>query len=142
MLDGADPQLEHAIAYIREQLKDNRQQLLTGCYTELTLHTARRQKAVVDFEIEIPEACAFESLERRVEAWADALGLTCTLKSSLQRFPGSLHWHFKQGKLKGTLEMTLSASQRRLWCSIQSGRIGNWQEEAVGSFKTWMRDCP
>ncbi len=94
---------------------------------------------MIDFEIEIPVECAIESLEAEVEAWANSVGLTCTLKSSLCKFPGSVHWHFKRGATRGTLEATLSPSQRRLWCSVQAGRVGDWQEEAAIGLQTWIR---
>lgn len=88
---------------------------------------------MLDFEIEIPEGNAIECLEAKVELWAGEIGLTCTLKTSLRKSVGSIHWHFKQGKTRGTLEVTLSPSSGRLWCSIQAGRTGDWLEGAIQS---------
>ncbi|HUK83324.1 MAG TPA: hypothetical protein VLZ12_11915 [Verrucomicrobiae bacterium] len=59
-----------------------------------------------------------------IEACCAVEGLRVSLRSSLKRFPGSKHWHFKLGDNPGTLEITLW--QRRLWCSVRKGRTGPW----------------
>lgn len=60
------------------------------------------------------------TLRSRIEPLAATLGLTCTLRTTLATLPGSLHWHFKRPKEKGTLEFTTHNSTA--WLSVQSGR--------------------
>lgn len=61
--------------------------------------------------------------------------LDIALKGTLSKYPGCVHWHLKQGKQRGTLEVTWWPQQHRLWLSIQPGRTGEWVEEAAQSLK-------
>ncbi len=61
--------------------------------------------------------------------------LQIALKGTLAKYPGCVHWHLKQGKQRGTLEVTWWPSQRRLWLSIQAGRRADWIEEAAAHLK-------
>ena len=61
-----------------------------------------------------------------IEACCAAEGLRVSLRTSLKKFPGSRHWHFKFGDNRGTLEITLW--QRRIWCSVRAGRTAPWIE--------------
>lgn len=48
------------------------------------------------------------------------------MKTSLASYPGSIHWHYKQPKQKGTLEITLDPATHRLWATVQAGRRAPW----------------
>lgn len=65
-----------------------------------------------------------------IEACCEALYLTQTLRSTLGKFPGCTHWHYKlgrpQGKAKGTLEITLWPKQHRLWLALHENRKTDW----------------
>ncbi len=65
----------------------------------------------------------------KVESVAQELDLTITSRSTLKSFPGSIHWHMKQGKTRGVLEVTLHKDQA--WISVQDGRKGEWIEDAI-----------
>jgi hypothetical protein len=54
------------------------------------------------------------------------LGLTITLLGTLKKFPGSVHWHVKDGRQPGTLEITLWPEEHRAWLTIQDGRTADW----------------
>lgn len=56
------------------------------------------------------------------------LGLTITRKETLATYHGSIHWHLKQGKARGVLELTLWPAERRLWFSIHHNRSAPWIE--------------
>lgn len=53
-------------------------------------------------------------------------GLTITLRDSLRKYPGCVHWHLKQGRKPGTLELTLWSDARRAWFSVHRGRAAPW----------------
>lgn len=61
--------------------------------------------------------------------------LNCTLKGTLASYPGSIHWHFKKARLKGTLEITWWESKNRLWFKVADGRTGKWIEESMLQIK-------
>ncbi len=66
---------------------------------------------------------------KKVEGLAQELNLTITLCGTLKSFPGSIHWHMKQGKAQGVLEVTVHKD--RAWISVQDGRKGEWIEDAI-----------
>ena len=59
------------------------------------------------------------------DAIAEA-GLSTTLRDTLGKFPGCIHWHAKNGRQSGTLEITLWPEKHRAWFTIQSGRTAPW----------------
>jgi hypothetical protein len=57
-------------------------------------------------------------------------GLRVTMRGTLRKFPGCVHWHVKRGREAGTLEITVW--EGRAWFTIQEGRKGKWVEEGMG----------
>ncbi len=70
-----------------------------------------------------------------IEEAAKTLGLVATQVTTLSTFPGSVHWHFKQGKGRGTLEATYWPDRRRAWLSVRSGREAEWIAPAIRALK-------
>lgn len=86
-------------------------------------------------EVRLAPRADVSAVEMVVEACCTAEGLTLTLKGTLVKYPGCVHWHFKRGRERGTLEVTWWPQQRRLWFKVQAGRTGEWVEEAGGRLK-------
>lgn len=59
--------------------------------------------------------------------------LRITMKSTLIKYPGCVHWHLKFGKETGTLEATLW--QGKGWFSMQMGRSAAWIEPCAERMK-------
>ncbi len=74
----------------------------------------------------IPDGIDAAVVERAVERIVPELGLRVSLRGSLASFPGSLHWHLKQGRQSGTLEVTFAPRATCLWLSVHSGRDADW----------------
>lgn len=81
-----------------------------------------------EFEFKIPPSCDLTKAEKLIEEVCSGLGLELGMKGSLASYPGCIHWHYKKQKEKGTLELTLLASDRRIWAQVQSGRRAPWIE--------------
>src|SRR5687767_4032291 len=59
-------------------------------------------------------------------------GLTVSSDGKLYSYPGSRHWHLKNGRRPGTLEITLWPSRNRLWVAYHSNRVGDgWVKESA-----------
>jgi hypothetical protein len=86
---------------------------------------------MTEVEIPVPPAVSLDQLSTGIEAICAGLGLAQTLTGTLSRFPGSRHWHFKNGREAGTLEITLWPGQRRLWLKVARGREGPWMATAL-----------
>ncbi len=65
-----------------------------------------------------------------------AEALRITLKSTLIKYPGCVHWHLKLGKESGTLEATLW--QGRCWFSMSMGRMALWLEPCAERMKQYL----
>jgi hypothetical protein len=84
-----------------------------------------------EFEFWVPGGADISELDVLVESACSAEGLQMTMDSSLARHPGSRHWHFKKPGDRGTLEITWSPLEDRLWASIQAGRRAEWIEPCL-----------
>lgn len=87
--------------------------------------------------------CPFDArqVEMAVEKCSRDLGLIKTMKDTLAKYPGSMHWHFKKPHVNGTLEVTSWPSYSRLWISVQDGRQAEWLEEAVPSMQRRLQNA-
>ena len=90
---------------------------------------------MIEVELQIPDSLETESVIRVVEQVCAANELTCRLKGTLVSYPGSIHWHFKRGRQKGTLEISWWESGHRLWFKVANGRAGEWMPERIPQLK-------
>jgi len=74
-------------------------------------------------------------LREVIEEAAQASGLLTTQVTTLAKYPGCIHWHFKRGKGRGTLEATYWPDQKRAWVSYRSGREADWIAPAIQQLK-------
>src|ERR1700677_1697971 len=81
-----------------------------------------------------------ESLDQIIESLCRAHGLSVTMKATLSKYPGSIHWHWKRGRERGTLEVTLWPRERRLWFSMQDGRRAQWVMESARRIKAELEE--
>jgi hypothetical protein len=70
-----------------------------------------------------------------IESACSAEGLEIGMKGTLASFPGSTHWHFRRPGERGTLEITLFPSQKRIWAQIQDGRRAPWIDACLVNIK-------
>ena len=77
-------------------------------------------------EMELPRRANLAQVEKSIDATLAAVGLQVSLRGTLKKFPGCLHWHAKTAGQSGTLELTLWPQQHRAWISIQGGRTAAW----------------
>lgn len=84
-----------------------------------------------DTEIALPSSHDFDAIERAIDAVIALSGLDVTLRDTLKKYPGCTHWHLKNGRTRGTLEITLWPRERRAWFTIHAGRRAQWMEDAM-----------
>ncbi len=90
---------------------------------------------MTEIEITVPLQANLSGAEQIIEQRCMAEGLSVSLKGSLSKYPGCFHWHLKRDGQRGTLEITLWASARRIFFSIHTGRTGAWIEETLFRLK-------
>jgi hypothetical protein len=79
-----------------------------------------------EVEFSVPKKCDLKLAERLIEDICAQRELQMAMKGSQSKFPGSIYWHYKREKQKGTLELTLFPASRRLWAKVAEGRKGPW----------------
>jgi hypothetical protein len=90
---------------------------------------------MIEVEIQIPAASKPEDVIRQVERVCAESDLTLTLKGTLAKYSGCVHWHFKKHKQPGTLEITWWEKEHRLWFKVAEHRKGTWIEEDLPVLK-------
>ena len=88
-----------------------------------------------EVEIDIPGIDDTAGAVRRVEAILKSRGLTMHSRGSVKRYPGCTHWHWRNGRHTGTLEVTLWPAKRRLWFKVQSARAAPWIDQLMPALK-------
>ena len=83
---------------------------------------------MLEIIIAVPAGARLAGMEHDIESACRAEGLRQTLKGTLAQYPGCVHWHVKQGRERGTLEITFWPAERRLWFKVAEGRRGEWME--------------
>jgi hypothetical protein len=90
---------------------------------------------MIEVDLQIPSGVNGEQVVKVVEQVCTANELAWARKRTLASYPGCIHWHFKLGKQKGTLEITWWESEDRLWFKVARGRTGEWINKALPKLK-------
>ena len=91
-------------------------------------------------EVEIPlTSRSSAAIESAIERAIVDCGLHVTLRATLTKCPGCIHWHIKHGNEPGTLEITFWPPERRAWFTIQEGRKGKWIDERLRAIMRALR---
>lgn len=81
-----------------------------------------------ELEINLPPNVDVEALEHLIDETLEQCDLRVTMRDTLKQYPGCVHWHLKQGRQPGTLELTLWPQKRRLWFAVHRNRTAPWLE--------------
>jgi hypothetical protein len=90
---------------------------------------------MTEVDIPLPSDAKSAAIVKAVEFAAKEAGLTLALKGTLATYPGCIHWHCKNGKDRGTLEITWWPQKKRLWFKVAANRRGDWVPGAVSRLK-------
>ena len=90
---------------------------------------------MLEIEVNVPPEIKLVKWESKIESNCLAHDLRVTLKGTLAQYPGSVHWHLKQGRRPGTLELTLWPQTQRLWFKVSAARHGAWMASVIPSLK-------
>lgn len=83
------------------------------------------------YTLEIPIRQDDDQLAQRIEQACAELGLLIQSKTTLKKYPGSVHWHVKNALSKGILEITLWELQCKAWFSVHENRRAAWIETFI-----------
>ncbi len=86
-----------------------------------------------EIELTLPPNIDLVIVEQVIEQCCASQGLTQSLKGALKKYPESLHWHFKQERQRGTLEITFWPKAGQIRFKVQEGRQAPWIEEIVST---------
>ncbi|HLP53247.1 MAG TPA: hypothetical protein VK154_20300 [Chitinophagales bacterium] len=74
----------------------------------------------------------------QIEDHCAKAGLTLTMQGSLKSIAPNTHWHFKKGKQKGVLEITLMHQTGEIILSVHQNRRGGWEDEMMRSLQAQL----
>jgi hypothetical protein len=89
------------------------------------------QNRVQNKELTWPANTTQEVFVAAIDRSIAGANLHTTMRGTLKKFPGCIHWHVKQGRASGTLEITVLPKEMRAWFTVQSGRTATWIEEQI-----------
>ena len=92
-----------------------------------------------NIDIPLPTTLDNKTIETFIDAAIAQCGLGITLRDTLKKYPGSIHWHLKLGRKSGILEVTLWPEQHRAWFSVQSGRRAPWIADEISRLDELIR---
>ncbi len=81
---------------------------------------------MIELNVSVPAGAGLAQIEQLVERIGADASLRRTLKGTLARYPGSVHWHYAHAREHGTLEITWWPARRRLWFKVSAGRTAPW----------------
>jgi hypothetical protein len=84
---------------------------------------------MVETEIPVSPAVNDRVIERFIDESVAEGGWQISLRGTLKKYPGCVHWHLKRPSATGTLEVTWWPQQHRAWFTIQSGRAAPWIQD-------------
>ena len=90
---------------------------------------------MLEVEIHLPPHLLPESISSFVEETCNSLNLDLATRGTLAKYPSCIHWHYKKGKARGTLEITWWEREHRLWIKVAAGRRADWIDEAIPGLK-------
>ena len=98
---------------------------------------------MIEYEIEIFRKPMDDIVDSAVRDISEAEGLVIQMKTSLKKYPGCTHWHFKRPDACGILELTWwpgDAAKRadRMWLSVHGNRNAAWISELIPRVKTLL----
>jgi hypothetical protein len=100
---------------------------------------ARIKNDMEEYPIKVGLPFDAKRVEIAVEQSSRDLGLVESMRGTLAKYPGCVHWHFKKPRVSGTLEVTSWPSANRLWITVQQGRRAEWLEEAAPAMERSLR---
>ncbi|MWC30227.1 hypothetical protein [Paenibacillus sp. MMS18-CY102] len=71
---------------------------------------------------------------QEIEGVIEQFELNITQKTTLSTLKGSVHYHLKQGKKAGVLEITYWPAKHRLWVEIHDNRSSEWNRLVIKPF--------
>lgn len=95
---------------------------------------------MIEYEISLSKRRDDSTVTAVVHDVCKGEGLELQMKTSLRKYPGCTHWHFKRPKAPGIVEVTWwpdETGQRvpRLWLSIHGNRKAAWMSELMPRMK-------
>lgn len=99
-----------------------------------------RRSEMTETEIDLPVTLDADAVVTAVENVGANEALHVTMKNTLKKYPGCIHWHFKKREERGILEVTWwpdseGTKSSRLWLSAHNNRQADWMLELIPRLK-------
>lgn len=100
---------------------------------------------MTDIDIKLPVTLDANAVVAIVEETCTNETLQITMKSTLKKYPGCVHWHLKKHDERGILEVTWwprmqEKKPSRLWLSVHGNRSADWILQLMPRMKTLIEE--
>ncbi|NIK79757.1 hypothetical protein FHS15_004924 [Paenibacillus castaneae] len=96
---------------------------------------------IINSKLSQPKSLDADIIIQEIEEIINTYGLNITQKTTLSTMKGSIHYHLKQGKEAGVLELTYWPSKNRLWTEIHDNRLADWNKDIIFPFTQALANC-
>jgi len=91
---------------------------------------------MLEYDVAVAKTLEDDAVAVVVQDICGKEGLVLQMKTSLKKYPGCTHWHFKRPTEQGVLEVTWwpgNSEKRppRLWLSVHGNREAAWISERM-----------
>jgi len=95
---------------------------------------------MIELEIEVSTFLDDSTVAAAIQDACKEEALALQMQTSLKKFPGCTHWHFKHSTERGILEITWWPGQNekraaRLWLSVHGNRRAAWADKMMPQLK-------
>jgi len=88
-----------------------------------------------EIDIALRQSATDKEVVNAVDVACREAGMTQVSKGSLGKYPDCVHWHYKLGKQRGTLEITYWPKTQRAWFALRANRYALWMDNVVPQLK-------
>lgn len=89
---------------------------------------------IVNSKLTLVKLLDHELVVQEIEEVIKDFNLNITQKTTLSTMKGSIHYHLKQDKKAGVLEITYWPEKHRLWVEIHNNRCAEWNKSIIEPF--------
>lgn len=91
-------------------------------------------------DIQLPKGVDATTIVKLIDTAIQAAGLTTTMRNTLRKYPGCIHWNLVNDHKPGALELTYWPKEDRGWITIPDGPRAAWVPEKVEKISDFVKD--
>ncbi len=84
-----------------------------------------------NIDVELPRGMDPTTLVKTIDVAIQSAGLITTMRNTLRKYPGCVHWNIANASQPGALELTFWPKEDRGWFTVPDGPQVGWIREKI-----------